>query len=169
MVWRGELPEDSLRGFWHHGIRFRDGTVIHYAGMDGPKSLHNARILHTAMSDFLSDVGRPLHTVRYPPSCRCYSVEEIEQRARSCLGRMNYHLLFQNCENFARWCVTGRAASFQSQGAFIGLAGGIASLALGGGFLGAVLTAIVAHKAWDSARNRSDMRPGVAGDDSDED
>ncbi|KAI0560779.1 Lecithin retinol acyltransferase [Gracilaria domingensis] len=169
MVWRGELPEDSLRGFWHHGIRLRDGSVIHYSGMDGPKTLHNARILHTQMGEFLAEPNRTIHVVRYPSSVRRFSEEEIERRARNSLGTQGYHLLYQNCENFARWCVTGRSSSCQSQGAVIGLAGALVCMGLGGGLLGSILTAVVAQKAWDNARNRSDTRAGLSGEDSDDD
>lgn len=168
MVWRGELPEDSLSGFWHHGIRLRNASVIHFAGMHGPKTLRNARILHTPISAFACDPLRIVHTVKYPRSSSRFPVDQIERRALACIGATNYHLLFHNCETFSRWCVTGKASSFQAQGALVGLVGGITTLLFGGGLLGAVLTTVVAHKAWDCARNRSEQRVHLSAVDSDD-
>ena len=158
MVWRGDLPEDSLTGFWHHGIRCPDGSVIHYTGMDGPKTLHNSQILRTSMAQFHVEPLRNIHDVLYPETRTCFPPDEIVRRAERRIGQRGYHLLFNNCESFARWCVVGEEESFQTQGAFVGAVGGIASLALGGGVFGAVLTAVVAHRAWDAARNRSTER-----------
>ena len=34
--------EDGLTGFWHHGRKLSDGTVVHYSGMQGVKTLRDA-------------------------------------------------------------------------------------------------------------------------------
>lgn len=171
MVWRGELPEDSLAGFWHHGIRHPDGSVIHYSGMDGVKTLRNAQIMRTDMARFCVESGHTIHEVQYPRPLRRFTPEQIGRRAESRLGQRDYHLLFHNCETFARWCVTGEGESFQSQGFFVGAAGAAASILFGGGLVGAVLTGIVATKVWEGARNRSPDRRRfgrMTDDDSDE-
>lgn len=164
MVWRGELPEDGLAGFWHHGILCGDGSVVHYGGMDGKKTFKNARILRTTVEEFKSNRSRSTHTVNYPATRKRFSPEEAEQRAISQIGQRDYHLIFRNCETFSRWCVTGEQRSFQVQGAAVGFAGAIAALACGGSPLGAVLTAVVTQKVWDNGRNRSDSRPSIAED-----
>ena len=158
MVWRGDLPEDSLQGFWHHGIQCPDGSVIHYTGMDGVKTLTNAQILRTDIQTFISNPQRELHYVTYQPTQQIYSVNEIVRRAESRIGERGYNLLNHNCENFARWCVIGRSQSYQSQGAIIGIVAGTASFIFGAGFLGAALTALVAQRTWDQNGNPSGTR-----------
>lgn len=158
MVWRGELPEDGLAGFWHHGILCPDGTIIHYSGMDGVKTLSNAQIKRTDMRQFLGNQERRVHYIRYAQSRVRFTADEIVERAASRIGERGYHLIWANCENFARWCVMGDSKSFQVQGAFIGFAGAAVSLLFGGGLLGAALTAVAAQRAWDSGTNLSDTR-----------
>jgi Lecithin retinol acyltransferase len=170
MVWRGALPEDSLAGFWHHGILCQDGTsVIHYAGMDGVKTLSNARIMRTALEAFHSDPTRPVHTVVYDPAlhARLYAPAEVEARAERKIGHAEYHLVKDNCESFARWCVTGREVSQQSTGAVLGAVMAGVCLVGGGGLAGAVLAAVVTAKCWDRRGNRSSGRepPPDDGDD----
>lgn len=164
MVWRGDLPEDGLAGFWHHGILCADGSVIHYGGMNGKKTLKNAKILRTTADEFKSVQGRPIHIVNYPATRKCFPTEQVERRAASQIGQQDYHLIFRNCETFARWCVTGEQRSFQVQGAAVGFAGAITALVCGSSPLGAVLTAVVTQKVWDNGRNRSDSRPTIADD-----
>lgn len=155
MVWRGQGQEDGLTGFWHHGVRLSDGSVVHYSGMDGMKTLHNSVVTRTPMRAFATEAHRRVHEVaharRYPPAA-------AERRALSKVGHANYDLLFDNCESFAQWCVTGEFRSFQGQGAIFGAVAAVGSLALGGGIAGAVLTGVVAHKFWDRSGNRSEHR-----------
>lgn len=161
MVWRGSLPEDSVAGFWHHGILGQNGqTVIHYSGMEGVKSLSNAQIMRTDLSEFQTDTSRRVHTVTYDPNLHAviYPPSEVEQRAASRIGHAEYDLMRDNCESFARWCVTGREVSQQSTGAVLGVAAGLASMVCGGGLLGGMLVAVVTQKAWDRRGNRSSNR-----------
>lgn len=162
MIWRGELPEDGLSGFWHHGILCADGTVIHYSGMDGMKTLHNAQIQRTGMDAFTGPTPtHRVHTVLYSSSSRVAPADIIEERAESAIGTRDYRLLSRNCEAFARWCVVGDSNSAQAQGAWLGVAAAAVSLLVGGGILGAALTAMVAQRAWDARRNPSATRRGV--------
>lgn len=160
MVWRGSGAEDSFGGFWHHGILCSDGTVIHYTGMDGPKTFHNASILRTSLSEFNPDANRQIHHVSYSHvSNGCvYSPIEVERRAETRLGQATYHVVYDNCESFARWCVCGQETSFQGKGIVFGALAGMGSLLAGAGLLGAGLTAVVVQKVWDGRGNRSERR-----------
>jgi hypothetical protein len=168
MVWRGQLPEDGLAGFWHHGILCGDGeSVVHYAGMNGVKTFANARIMRTALAEFQDDPTRPLHIVTYSPALHpvVYAPADVEARAEARMGHAQYDLLADNCETFARWCVTGREVSQQSTGAVLGVTAGVVSILCGGGPLGALLTAFVTHKIWDRRSNRSVNRAPPPDDD----
>lgn len=171
MVWRGAGQEDGLTGFWHHGILCPDGSVIHYSGMNGVKTLHNASIMRTSLSEFDGASGRAVHTVTYDAAehARVYAHADVVRRAESRLGHSRYHLLFENCESFARWCVVGSEVSFQGQGVVMGAAAGVGSLVFGGGLLGAALTFVVVHKFWDRRANTSSGRESAANFDSDAD
>lgn len=157
MVWRGRGQEDGLRGFWHHGILCADGSVVHYTGMDGVKTLHNASVLRTSMARFDERSGRRIHDVSYNERehVRVFPPEEVERRALSRIGQRSYHLLFDNCESFARWCVVGNEVSFQGRGVLVGAVAGFGSIVFGGGLLGAGITAVVVQRFWDSRGNRS--------------
>lgn len=168
MVWRGALPEDGLAGFWHHGILSVDGaSVIHYSGMSGAKSLSDAAIARTDLAAFQPDPTRPVHTVTYDPALHAtlHPPARVEARAAARIGHAQYHLVTDNCESFARWCVTGREVSQQSTGAVLGAMLGGVSLLAGGGLAGAVLTAVVTAKCWDRRGNRSATREPPPDDD----
>lgn len=168
MVWRGASPEDSLAGFWHHGIRLPDSSVIHYAGMDGPKTFRNATIQQTIVHEFSPDPARTVHIVQYATG-RTFPEEQVIERAQSQLGRGGYNVAWRNCECFARWCATGRANSFQTESAVVGTLFGLATVLTGGGMLAAMMGGGVVMRVWESSRNRSADRQGVDTLDSDED
>lgn len=155
MVWRGTGQEDGLAGFWHHGVRLSDGSVVHYGGMDGVKTLRDAVVLRTEPSEFAGEDGRRVHEVTH---ANALSLEEAERRALEMVGRASYDLLGDNCETVARLCVLGEHRSCQAQGALIGVAGALVALASGGGLAGAALVALAAHKMWDRSGNRSRHR-----------
>lgn len=99
------------RGFAHHGIYLGGGRVIHY----------NARVYRfkrrpveeTGMPEFAE--GRPVFVVDHAEPV--HATEEVLQRARSRLGEDGYHLLDNNCEHLAEWCLHGVARSFQVESA----------------------------------------------------
>ena len=85
----------------HHGIDCGDGTVIHYRkGTD--------TIERTSKKDFTD--GRIVYAKRYP---LCYIADTVIQRAESRLGEKKYNIIFNNCEHFATWCITGVSHSQQ--------------------------------------------------------
>lgn len=91
----------SPRGLYtHHGIYIGNGQVIHYSGLaDG---LQAGPICQVSLEEFSDNQGFSIrHYHHYP-----YSPEEIVERAYQRLGEDNYHVINNNCEHFATWCVT---------------------------------------------------------------
>jgi hypothetical protein len=88
-------------GYWHHGIDLGDGRVVHYAGEAG--SLRNVAVHVSSWEAFQR--GGPVEIVPY---AQPEPTEAVVARALSRVGESAYNLLSNNCEHFARWCVTGR-------------------------------------------------------------
>lgn len=95
------------RGFYyHHGIDCGDGCVIHYNG--SPLRRRDARVTRTPVEDFRR--GGSVEVIhRCPTDC----ADDVIARASSRLGESLYHLVWNNCEHFAWWCLTGRSRSRQ--------------------------------------------------------
>jgi hypothetical protein len=55
-------------------------------------------------------------------------VPEIIKRALSRVGTKDYHLAFNNCEHFARWCRYGEIMSQQADNLMLGLYIGLVAL-----------------------------------------
>ena len=79
----------------HHGIDCGDGSVIHYRK---PSEI----VERTSIETFAR--GGKIYIRPYPVR---YIPDTVIQRAESRLGECKYNLLFNNCEHFATWCVTG--------------------------------------------------------------
>ena len=99
-------------GYRHDGIYIGEGTVVHYAGDKTTKA--QARVRCATLAEF-ADGGR-VSVRRYAPD-RTFPREEIVARAKSQLGQTSYHLIFNNCQHFAAWCVTGARTSDQVEAA----------------------------------------------------
>ena len=96
--------------YYHHAIYTGDNQVIHYSGF--AEAFNKGSIEQTTLENFLG--GRDQFTVvNYPSNTVIYTNEEIVERAYRCLGEDDYNLLFNNCEHFACWCVTGEKRSEQ--------------------------------------------------------
>lgn len=111
------------RRYSHHGIDCGDGSVIHYAGKRGTTRY----VARTSLETFAD--GSPVHVRSYPSRL---GVERTVHNAESRIGSVGYHLVKNNCEHFAAWCCTGRAASsqvrrwvFAGQGALGSLVAGL--------------------------------------------
>ena len=105
--------ENYFAGFntyQHYGVYIGNGNVIHFAPHEGQEiNMENGIIHETTLEKFLN--GRSLKIdINIKP---LFSENEIVQRARSRLGDKDYNLLLNNCEHFARWCVTGEHISYQ--------------------------------------------------------
>jgi len=103
---RGEHLYVHRRGYTHHAIDCGDGTVIHYTGVPG--SPLTGEVKRAALEEF-TEGARPRvrqHSGADPP-------DAVLARAESRLGEAEYNLVFNNCEHFCTWCVSGRARSRQ--------------------------------------------------------
>ena len=89
--------------YYHHGIYVGDGEVIAYSKED------NKSVVLTSLDEFAQ--GHPIIKVKHDDAK--YSRDEVVYRAYSRLGEDQYNLIFNNCEHFANWCVTGNAKSDQ--------------------------------------------------------
>lgn len=79
--------------YTHHGIYDGHGRVYEYnRGKVASRTLESF-----SRGDLLYRIN---DSARYPP-------DEIIRRAKSRLGEANYHLLWNNCVNFATWCRSG--------------------------------------------------------------
>lgn len=90
----------------HHGVYIGDNQVIHYAGL--ANGFKFDKVCQVSLEEFCNN--QPTHILLHQnplPS------NEIIERAKSRLGENSYHLLTNNCEHFATWCVTGSASSAQ--------------------------------------------------------
>ena len=91
----------------HDGIYLGNGNVVHLTGApDGGKA--GARVRIDTLAVFAA--GRPV-TVR--PYVGNHDPDAIIARAMSRFGDGGYHLIFNNCQHFARWCATGDRVSEQ--------------------------------------------------------
>lgn len=117
---RGDHLHASRDGYHHDGIDLGNGRVVHYAAdPDGTKSTACVRI--STFNEFAGDGQVTIR--RYGDA---HDPETTVARAESRLGEAQYDLVFNNCEHFARWCVTGDHRSEQvvavsSVGAAVGL------------------------------------------------
>ncbi|WP_161625295.1 lecithin retinol acyltransferase family protein [Pontibacillus halophilus] len=105
----------------HYGVYIGMREVIHFSS---PSDIKNNTIIQTTMDDFLKGeeyffVANVEKSLKFG---NLYTPEEAVWRAKSELGKKDYHLLLNNCEHFAFWCRTGRSFSDQD-GQFINLKG----------------------------------------------
>ena len=100
----------GFNAYKHYGVYTGDNKVVHFAPYEGPDiSFENGVIHETTLDGFLR--GRDLQIAL--DAKPAYSEREIVQRARSRLGEKGYNIVTNNCEHFARWCVTGKSVSTQ--------------------------------------------------------
>jgi len=94
----------------HYGVYIGDNKVAHFAPLEGQEiSFENGIIHETTLENFLRD-----RALRVDLDVEAiFSEREIIHRALSRLGEKNYNLLTNNCEHYARWCVTGNSISYQ--------------------------------------------------------
>jgi hypothetical protein len=111
--------------YTHHGIDVGDGTVIHFSGEPGSSKV-TACVCRIGLDDFAA--GGEIQLMLY---AKPLPSDEIVARAVSRLGECGYNLFNNNCEHFARWCVTAKHSSAQVNGAFatggVGATGAVAA------------------------------------------
>lgn len=110
----------SLVPFFHHGIYVGNDKVIHYNGLANGKvgGLVICETLYEFSNCNIGDVTVISH------QNRLHSREESVERANIRLSEERYHPVYNNCEQFVNWCITGQPTSQQVKiavGAAIGL------------------------------------------------
>ena len=98
---KGDILRVGRIGFYHYGIDAGRGRVIHYNGR--PYDKRNACIKEVTLKVFLK--GGVKEVVKVATES---SVEDILARAGACIGEKRYNLFFNNCEHFAKYCMTGK-------------------------------------------------------------
>ncbi|AMN67219.1 lecithin retinol acyltransferase family protein [Psychrobacter sp. P11G5] len=106
----GSHIKTSRTGYSHHGIYCGSGQVVHYSGF--AQALKKGALEITTLQRFLGSETQ-YDIVNYPYDKVMFSSEEIVKRALSRVGEDSYNLVFNNCEHFAAWCVTGKSESKQ--------------------------------------------------------
>lgn len=95
-------------GYSHHGIYIGNGQVIHYAGFC--EAFRSGPIEIATLATFQGR-AKTIEVIEY--NHQYFSSNEIVARAKSRLAENSYNLIFNNCEHFACWCVTGKSISQQ--------------------------------------------------------
>lgn len=113
MIRRGDhIAWHQSLGYWHHAVvlevQFYLVQVIHY---NGPAA-HKGEIVEEWL--MIDPDKEQLYRIDYDPKFR-NPPEIVVQRAKGRVGEHSYNLFTNNCEHFARWCVTGKHCSFQVQ------------------------------------------------------
>jgi len=100
-------------GYWHHAIVIEvQGSLINLINYNGP-SAHKGEIVDEWRE--LDLAMEEVYRIDYHRDAGTYDPKVVVERAKSRLGEHSYNLLTNNCEHFARWCVTGQHRSVQVQ------------------------------------------------------
>ncbi|GHV96646.1 hypothetical protein AGMMS50293_29660 [Spirochaetia bacterium] len=115
---RGDIIYVDRELYRHYGIYAGNNKVIHFAACgDSEIKGENAVVHETTLPEFLKGgKARIDHD-----SESVFSRKETVERAYACIGQKGYNLVFNNCENFARWCKTGISRSTQVEKAVVGI------------------------------------------------
>lgn len=111
----------------HHGIYLGGDQVVHYSDSAGIGRKAGACVGVSTLSEFLR--GDPLRRVKYSDA---HSGEQALLRAEKLLEAGGYSVIWNNCEHFATFCVTGRRRSVQVLRALTIAASAVAAVALMG-------------------------------------
>jgi hypothetical protein len=109
--------------YQHHGVHLGDNSVVHFTDpnpTDGRPNPTAHRVIHTDFAEFLKsnqavdcDTAKREGLVQIVRHRRSLPADQIRQRAIEMVGAGDYHLVWNNCEHFANWCLTGYAESRQ--------------------------------------------------------
>lgn len=97
-------------GYSHHGIYCGNGQVVHYSGF--AQAFKKGSLEITTLERFLGS-EKKYYVIKYPANKVMFSAKDIVRRALSRVGEDRYNLVFNNCEHFVAWCVTGKSESKQ--------------------------------------------------------
>ena len=93
-------------GYTHHGLYIGQQEVIHY---EGKAAGINGQITKVSVAEFCDGMSYEIRD--YP--LRVYGRKESVMRAYQRLNESQYHILFNNCEQFVAWCIMGIGYSEQ--------------------------------------------------------
>jgi hypothetical protein len=96
--------------FRHFGIDLGDGTIVHLATESDGKSMSVQRVPFEQFS-----VGKPIRIEQEVGESLAKDL--VAERALQAVGKSGYHLIWDNCEHFAREMKTGVARSHQVEDA----------------------------------------------------
>jgi hypothetical protein len=91
----------------HHGVYIGNDEIVHYSGFQ--QKFATGKISRINFKDF-SNGQEVFVRVYFQDS---FSPQEIVTRAISRIDENEYHLLFNNCEHFACWCISNQEISSQ--------------------------------------------------------
>lgn len=99
-------------GYTHHGVYTGAGRVAHFSDEAGLPAKASARVKETPLEAFLQggELLRRRHRRQLPPEA---AVARARAIAEGRLPWAPYHLVHNNCEHFATFCVTESARSMQ--------------------------------------------------------
>jgi hypothetical protein len=101
----------AKRGIYeHHGIGIEGGYVVHFGTPEQKSQNWGNQICIVRYETFKK--GSEVLPVNYRRE-RAFDLVQTRNRALNSLGIPQYHLLANNCEHFATWCVTGVKRSVQ--------------------------------------------------------
>jgi hypothetical protein len=133
------------KGYYHFGIAVDSNQIIHFTGPvdDSIINTENIKIRITTLDLFLR--GDKLEVLR--PYSSPFEVKIVLERAMAFLDKTEifgkpYHLVYNNCEHFARYIYFGKHESKQVST----VANVLAGTALGLGALGTAATIVVASR-----------------------
>jgi len=108
--WAREYYDDKSKSFnvYHHGICSGPNEIIEFIGQ-GMRTVDFATF----------GAGKPIYVVQYEPREYVFPRPVIAARARACLdqsSKMKWHRLYNNCDQWATYCSTGRLHSVAVDG-----------------------------------------------------
>lgn len=101
--------------YYHHGIYVGNDEVVQFGKPDAAYgSWDEIKVLRSPLADFCGGANFvEVYVFDRKERKRKKSDAEIVQTALSKVGEGGYHLIYNNCEHFANFCVFGKACSGQ--------------------------------------------------------
>jgi hypothetical protein len=107
----------SVRCLWgwipyrHYGIDVGDGDVVHLATCASSATYASSKEMRVQLVSWHEFAQN--QSVRVETVVGSDSPDTVVDRACAAVGQKGYHLALGNCEHFARFCKTGKGASYQ--------------------------------------------------------
>lgn len=92
---------EPLYSYSHHGIYVGNNKVIHY----NKDEYGDICVFEVSLDEFSN--SKTIYRLSLLQSPLRFSPQEAVNRAYRCIGKNDYNLFFNNCENFVRWCRFG--------------------------------------------------------------